>query len=243
MGSFFAGIKAGTLAGLVYIAGLAAFNLVALSVYKEGVLAAITRSYSQTCVAGAGANATSLEDCYASVLSLYIPLIAFLGFFVVLFFAGALGALFDSIPGRRAIFKGEAAALLVGLFLVFPLNLALVYQGYPVDVEFALFYPAWTLVFGALISRFYLRYTRKLEFVSAHPEGLRLLVDGRDVTGRTRTLAQNSIHKVRAEASDEGEFREWAASGGIRLEDARSFETVMDVEGDGRLVLKGGRKQ
>ena len=241
MGSFFAGIKAGTLAGLAYVISLAAFNVATLTVYKADVVSDIARSFSQTCVAGAGANATSLEDCYVSVLSLYVPLTAFLGFFVVLFFAGLFGLLYDGIPGR-GLFKGELTALATGVALVFPFNVAVVYQGYPVGLEFALFYPALTLFFGYLLSRFYARYTRKIGFSSEDPEAIKVLVDGKDFTGKVRTLAHNSVHRLRAEVEEGGSFREWAASGGVRLEDPRSFDTVLEIDGDGTLRANGGRK-
>ncbi|QQG48826.1 MAG: hypothetical protein HY247_00440 [archaeon] len=242
MGSFFAGIKSGTVAGIVYVAGLAAFNVATLVAYKPDVLAQISKSFPQTCVAGAGANATSLDDCYTSVLSLYVPYAAFLGFFVVLAFAGIFGAAYDGLPGRRSSIKSAVVAVLVGAALLVPFNLALVYQGPPVDLEFAFFYPAWTILFGLLMGRFYSRYTRRIEFTSEDPEAIKVLVDGKDFTGKTRTMANNSVHTLRADVADDGSFREWGTSGGVKLEDPRSFDTVLEIEGHGRVAAMGGRK-
>ena len=68
------------------------------------------------------------------------------------------------------------------------------------------------------------------------------MVDGRDCTGKARTFATTSSHKVRAEAAEDASFKEWEAAGGITLEDVRSFETVMEVNGDGKLTGKVGTK-
>ena len=60
-------------------------------------------------------------------------------------------------------------------------------------------------------------------------------MDRQDCTGKARTFAATSSHKVRAEVAEDASFKEWEATGGITLEDTRSFETVMEVGGDGTL--------
>ena len=64
---------------------------------------------------------------------------------------------------------------------------------------------------------------------------LRVVVDGRDTTGRTRTFAATSSHRLRAEVGEGASFREREATGGVTLEDPRPIETVMEVNGEGTL--------
>ena len=246
MGSFLAGVKAGTLGGLLYVGGLIAFNLIAMLVYKEGVLAAISQAYPTTCVANPGVNATTVEDCYSSVLTLFIPYIAFLGFFVVLIVCGVIGSKYDSIPGASRALKGQVFGWGTGLalvgFSVGAYNVILVYAGSPVDLEFAVFFPVLTALFGVVAGRLYIRYTRVIAFTKQGGGEVKILLDGNDMTGMTRTLAFNSVHRLRAEVSEGSSFKEWAASGGVKLEDKRSFETVLEVEGDGTLSAHVGER-
>ena len=65
----------------------------------------------------------------------------------------------------------------------------------------------------------------------------RILVDGRDMTGKSRTFAFNSTHSIRADAR-EGSFKGWATSGGVKVEDPRAYDTAMEIEGDGSLMLQ-----
>ena len=245
MGSYLAGVKAGTLGGLLYIGGIVAFNLVAMLVYKEGVLAAISLAYPQTCPPIAQVNGISAEDCYSSVLTLFLPYIAFLGFFIVLIASGILGANYDRLPGKGA-FKGQIFGLMTGGTLVgFSLvayNVLLVYSGYPTNVEFAVAFPLLTALFGIVTGRLYQRYTRVVAFQKQGEGEVRILLDGNDMTGSTITLAHNSVHKVRAETGDGTSFKEWAPSGGVKLEDRKSFETVLEVDGDGTLSAHVGKK-
>ena len=120
------------------------------------------------------------------------------------------------------------------------------YAGYVFDPQSAaatgVFLIAWTGVFGYVVGRLYKKYTRVVEFSSQDDGLLRILVDGRDVTGRARTYATTSNHKLQASLSDEASFKEWTQSGGVSLEDPRSYETVMEVTGDGTVGGKVGKK-
>lgn len=237
MGSFFAGVKAGTLSGFLYVGGTAIFNVILLYALKPSVLEFIQRQYSTVCAPGTVINATSsLEDCFASVVAVDVPYIAFVGFFVVLTYAGIFGILYDSLPTRSPLVKGEIFAALAGFNL-----LVFGFSGFffdePSFVASGVFLAAWTLLFGYFLGRLYKRYTGPVSMESQDPTLLKVVVDGRDLTGKTRTFALTSSHKLRAELSDDASFREWEATGGLVVEDVRSFETVVEVSGEG--TLKG----
>ncbi len=235
MGSFFAGVKAGTLSGFLYVGGTAVFNVMLLYALKPNVLDFIQQQYSTVCAPGTLSNATnSVEDCFASVVAVDVPYIAFVGFFVVLAYAGTFGILYDSLPSRSSMVKGEVFAAIAGLNL-----LVFGFSGFffdmPSSVASGAFLAAWTLVFGYFLGRLYKRYTRPVSVDSQDPSLLKVVIDGRDLTGKTRTFALTSSHKLRAELTDDASFREWEVTGGLAVEDARSFETVLEVSGEGSL--------
>ncbi|MDE1853542.1 MAG: hypothetical protein KGI38_07330 [Thaumarchaeota archaeon] len=242
MGSFFAGIKAGTLSGVLYVGGTAIFNVTLLYAMKPSVLSYIQTSYSTVCPPVAATNMTgSVEDCFASVVAVDVPYIAFVAFFVVLTYAGVFGMFYDSLPSRSHIWKGETmGAVIAANLLFFGLS------GFYFDSESAaasgLFLAGWTAVFGYVLGRLYRKYTRMVSFESGDPTLLKILVDGRDFTGKARTFALTSNHKIRAEVADDASFREWEPSGGVTMEDARSFDTVMEVNGEGALKGVVGKK-
>ncbi len=238
MGSFFAGVKAGTLAGAAYVGGMALFNVLLLYAFKQDVLGIISAQFSQVCTPTAGANATTIavEDCFNSVIAVYVPFVAFLAFFVTLAFAGVFGALYELFPGSRPSFRGVTIGVATGIALLV-LNLTGIYFDFTAKVAVLSFFVFMTFAYGVMMGKLYRRYTREVRFDVGTPGALRVLVDNRDFTGKTRTFALRSTHEVRAEAAPGATFREWAASGGVVLEDKRSFETTMDIEGDG--VLKG----
>ncbi len=241
MGSFFAGIKAGTLGGVLYVGGMAAFNVALLYAMKPQVLDLIQSSYSLIC-APTAANATAgIEDCFQSVVSVDVPYIAFVAFFIALIYAGIFGWFYDSLPSRSSTLRGELFSAIVGVNLVF-----FGFSGFYFDSASAsatsAFVIAWTIVFGYILGRLYRKYTRAVEFSSQDENMLKVLVDGRDCTGKVRTFATTSSHKLRAEVSDDASFKEWEVTGGVTLEDARSFETVMEVGDSGALRGKVGGK-
>ena len=92
------------------------------------------------------------------------------------------------------------------------------------------------LVYATVLARYYRKFTREVEFASPDPERLKITVDGKNFTGKLKTLALHSTHKVRA-PSESGAFREWLVSGGVSVLDSRSFETTMRVDGDGLLKI------
>jgi len=237
MGSFFAGVKAGTLGGVVYIGGLALFNVALLYGFKGQALDLISKYDPVSCPA---TNMTGLQSCFNSVVSYYVPYIAFIGFFVVLFFSAFFGWAYETFPGRSPVAKGEVIAAMVALGLVLGdlYGLAL---GATATLMLVVFFVLWTGVYGYLMARLYSRYTRTVRFEGAG-RAVKVLVDGKDFTGRARTFAATSTHSVRAECDKGYSFKEWTVSGGVTVEDPRSFETVMEINGDGLLKAQGVRK-
>ena len=246
MGSYFAGIKAGTLSGILYVAGLAAFNVLLLYALKGDVLQAINQANPVDCPLVQTVNG-SAQDCFDLVVSVSVPFVSFVSIFVVLFVSGLFGLYYDSLPGGSAVVKGlffGAIAVFCMVFVV-PLffGLGLIYAfNLPSEVATGGFLLCWTPVFGYLLGRLYKKYTRAIDFSSQDPNLLKVMVDGRDSTGQSRTFATTSSHKLRAEVAEGASFREWEATDGILLEDPRSFETTMEVNNDGRIVGKVGTK-
>jgi hypothetical protein len=240
LGSFFAGIKSGTLAGVLYVGSMAAFNVILLYALQSSVLKAINAYDPVSCPMIPNVNG-SVQDCFNSVVSVDVPFIAFVAFFITLLYAGIFGSYYDSLPGRGPTIRGVVFAAIIGANLVF-----FGYSGYVFDAESAaatgIFLIAWTPALGYLLGRLYKKYTRVVSFSSQDGELLRVVVDGRDMTGRTRTFATTSNHRLAAHLADDASFKEWAHSGGVALEDPRSFETVIEVNGDGTIDGKVGKK-
>jgi FlaA1/EpsC-like NDP-sugar epimerase len=236
MGSFFAGIKAGTLGGFLFIGGIAIFNVILLYALEPAVLNLITSQYPSLCTTGTSNATSNVQQCFSSVISVDVPYLAFASFFVVLAFAGIFGLLYDSIPITSATVKGEifAAVTTISLFLLSILGF---FFDLPSSVASGVFIAAWTVLFGYLLGRLYKRYTRIVSIDSQDANLLKVKVDGRDLTGKTRTFALTSSHRVRAEVTDDASFTTWEVTGGLNLEDPRSFETVMEINGEG--TLKG----
>lgn len=234
MGSFFAGVKAGTLGGVLYVGGMAAFNILLLYALRGDALSAINQLRPADCPLVPSVNGTSAQDCFNLVVTIAVPFAAFVAFFITLVYAGLFGTYHDYAPRLGTGSKGMIFAAITGANLVL-----FGYAGYFFDPSFAAatgaFLVAWTGLFGYLLGKLYRRYTRPVEFESEDGGLLRVVVDGRDTTGRTRTFAATSSHRLRAEVGEGASFREWEATGGVTLEDPRSFETVMEVNGEGTL--------
>jgi hypothetical protein len=241
LGSFFAGIKAGTLSGILYLGGMAVFNAILLYSLKPDVLAVIRQSYSTTCAPVSTVNATTVEDCFASVVAVDVPYLAFIGFFIALLYAGIFGRYFDSFPMKSPTMRGESVAAVVGINLVI-LGFAGFFFNSEAIIATSGFLVPWTIVFGYLLGRLYKKYTRVVEFQSQDPDSLKVVVDGRDYTGKSKTFALTSSHNIRADVSDDASFKEWEPAGGIKVEDTRSFESLMEINGDGVLLGRVGKK-
>jgi len=233
LGSFFAGIKAGTLGGILYVGGLAAFNVLLLYALKASVLSAISSAYPQSCPMIPSVNG-SAEDCFSSVVSVDVPFVAFVAFFITLAYSGIFGLYYDSLPMRSSTLRGLLFGVIIGFNLIF-----FGFSGYVFNSESEIATAAmmlfWTPVFGYSLGRLYRKYTRVVEFSSQDESLLRVIVDRRDSTGKAKTFATTSSHKVRAVVAEDASFKEWETGGGIKLEDNRSFETAMEVNDNGTL--------
>jgi hypothetical protein len=242
LGSFFAGIKAGTLSGILYVGGLAVFNVVLLLVLKTDVLSAISQSYSNVCTSAPQVNGSlTPSDCYSLILSVDVPYVAFIGFLITIVFMGVFGLFYEWLPGKGPIPKGETVALVIGVSLLlfgfygFSFN-------YVSGLATGVFLLLWTPVFGYVAGRLYRRYTGLVSFNGDQGKVERIIVDGRDLTGKTRTFALKSTHAVKAEVG-ESSFKGWNVGGGVKVEDSRSYDTVMEVNGDGTIsILSTSRK-
>lgn len=241
MGSFFAGIKAGTLSGIVYVGGMAVFNVVLLYADKPAFMNWLNNNFSLACASAAGNSTSGVETCFQLMLSVTVPLYAFIAFFIVLIYAGLFGMFYDSLPAKAPTWKGETFGAIIGVNLIF-FGFAGFYFDSTSATATSAFVVVWTIFFGYVLGRLYKRYTRVIEISSQDEELLRVFIDGRDCTGKARTFATTSTHKLRAEVADDASFKEWEATGGLTLEDNRSFETSMEVNGDGALKGKVGAK-
>lgn len=237
MGSFFAGVKAGTLSGMLYIGGLALSLVLVLYLFRGDAVSSLLRSFDQFCVVNAPVNSTvvgSGQDCFDQLIQNVIPAGAILGYFVSLGYAGVLGLYYEAMPGRRPAAKALPVAAAAGLtILVLGLDpLILLF-----DFAALLFgiLVVWTAVFAVSLGALYRRYTRAVRVESQDPSLLRVFVDGRDVTGKERTFALTSSHRLRAEVASDASFKVWEATGELGVEDPRSFETVVEVNGAGTL--------
>lgn len=236
MGSVLAGIKAGVVAGIVYIGALVVANLGILYVLRQDVMDFVTNNYSLVCTPVSSVNSTSVQDCFNSLAPVYLPFIAFGGFFVTLGYSALFGRMYEHIPGQGPSFKGLMVAPFVAITLVFFQLLGFTFELSATEALAVALIGA-TFAYGFLVGRFYRRYTRVIQFVSEDDAALRIFVGRSDLTGKTTTLATNSSHNIEARVSEDSSFRGWSVSGGVVVEDLRSFQTTMEVKGDG--LLKG----
>ena len=237
MGSFFAGVKAGTLGGMLYVGGLAASLVLVLYLYRGDAVTSLLRSFDQYCVVNAPLNSTTTgsgQDCFDQLVQNVIPAGAVIGFFVSLGYAGVLGLFYELMPGRSAPLKTAPVAAATALtMLVLGLEpLILLFSFAPLLFGQV---AAGTVVFAVVLGTLYRRYTRLVRIESEDKALLKVMVDGRDMTGKERTFALTSSHRVRAEVASDASFREWEVTGKLGVEDPRSFETVFEVGGDGTL--------
>ena len=240
MGSFFAGVKAGTLGGILYVGGIAVFNIFMLYALKSSFLVAINQIAPIQCPLHPTVNG-SAEDCFDSQLAVYVPFSAFVGFFVALVWAGIFGLYYDTLPSHGSFVRGLIFAAIIGFNLLL-FNLS----GYVFDTtsETAtlIMMILWTPTFGYILGRLYMRYTKAVEISSQDSNLLRVVIDGRDSTGKVKTFATTSNHRLRADLAEDASFKEWEATGGVLLEDTRSFETTMEINENGKIVGKVGPK-
>ena len=240
MGSTIAGLKAGVLGGAAYVGSMAVFNVILLYAAKPAVMQYISDNFQQVCPPMSVANSTTVADCFSSIAPVYLPFIAFVAFFVTLLYAAIFGRFYEYLPGGSST-KGVTIGVVTATNLVLFQLVGVTFEK-SVTLTLTVFLVAVTFAYGAILGDLYTRYTRKVEFLSEDAASLRIIVDRRDCTGRTKTFATKSTHVVRADASEGSSFKEWAVSGGVSVEDRRSFETPMEVNGDGMLKALASKK-
>jgi hypothetical protein len=230
LGSGLAGAKAGILGGIFLAAAVGICNIVLLLVFSSDVLQFLAGN------AALCPTTVTPQDCFSTTISVSIP--TYVMFPVAVFgviFGGLFGVYFEYLPGVG--YRIRALALGLGL-LIFILFFGVGGETLPGTTRAVMSALDLFLVLGytLIIARFYRRFTREVEFGSARPKELKVLVDGRNSTGKMKTFAVNSTQKVRAEGDGRG-FKEWLVSGGVSVEDPKSFETSFNVEGDGLLKV------
>jgi hypothetical protein len=229
-GSSLAGAKAGILGGIFFAAAAGLFNIALLEAFSGSVLQAFQAN--PLC---SGATATP-QDCFSTLVTTYIP--TFVIFPIAVFgiiFGGLYGMYYEFLPGQGYRIKavGIGMALLIFL-LVF--GVAGVTADQTQKATMYAFDTVTMLLYAVIIAHFYRKYTRVVEFESPNPEKLKITVDGKDFTGKSKTLSLHSTHTVRA-PSESGAFKGWLVSGGVSVLDPKSFETTMRVDGDGLLKI------
>lgn len=231
-----AGVKAGVVAGIVYIGTIVAANLAVLYALKQDVLDYITNNFNLVCSPVNSVNPGTVQDCFNSLAPYYLPFVAFAGFALTLVYAGVFGRMYDRLPARGPSFKGLIVAPVVAISLAYFQLIGLTFELLATEILTAVLIGA-TILYGLLLGRFYNRYTRTIKFVSENESALRIIVGRSDLTGKTATLAAKSSHNIEARVVEDSSFKGWSVSGGVTVEDLRSFETTMEVNGDG--LLKG----
>jgi hypothetical protein len=240
MGSTVAGVKAGVLAGVLYVGSLAIVNVIILYAAKPAVMQWVGANFQQLCPpTTATANSTTLADCFSSLAPVYLPYIAFIAFFISLLYAAVFGRLYEYIPGRSST-KGVAIGVVIAINLIVFQLVGITFNP-RATMGLTVFLIAATFAYGFILGDLYTRYTRTVRFLS-EDKSLKIIVDRSDCTGKTKTYATKSTHNVRADTTGDTSFKEWVVSGGVTVEDARSFETSMEIDGDGMLKALVSRR-
>jgi hypothetical protein len=225
LGTLIGGAKAGVVASVWFAGSVSALNALILLIFKSNTIS-LLGTYSQC--------AGRAESCFSTLLYPGIPEYDFLRTLILgVFFALSIGIYFDYIPGRT-----YATRALLPSFIMLLLMLFLGMYGIVADAQQELLMLILELVaatiYALLFARLYRRFTREVEFQSQKAALTKIVVDRRDVTGKTRTFSTNSTHSV--EAVSEGKpFKEWLVSGGVRVKDPREAKTKITITGDGLL--------
>jgi hypothetical protein len=228
LGSGLAGAKAGILGGIFLAAAIGVFNIALLEAFSPAVL--------QVLAASPSCSGSAAQGCFSTLLSVSIPTyvmfpVAVLGIML----GGIFGVYYEYLPGLG--YRVRAAGVGLGLLIIiFFFGVA----GETADPTQKAIMSAFdfgaVIVYSLIIARYYRRFSREVKFESPRPGELKILVDEHDYTGKTRTFTFNSTHKVKASGDDRA-FKAWLVSGGVSVDDPRSFETTIKVEGDGLLKV------
>lgn len=230
MGSGLAGAKAGILGGIFLAAAIGLSNIALLEALRASVLQYLAANPS------ACPGTATAQDCFSTLISVSIPTyvmfpVAVLG----IVFGGLYGIYYEFLPGVGYRIRAASLGLALLIVILFLGVAGETPPGAPKAVMSALDLVA-VVAYALIIARSYRKFSREVEFQSPRPQELKILVDGRNLTGKMRTFALNSTHKVKAEGDGKG-FKGWLVSGGVSVDDPRSFETTITVEGNGLLKV------
>jgi hypothetical protein len=224
-----AGAKAGILGGIFFAVIVGLVNWALLEAFSSSTLQVLsTISYCS------GTQGTP-QACLSTLLNTNIPTLAVLQGASGILFGALYGMYFEFLPGEGYGVRAVAIGMAMLIVLLF-LGLA----GITIDRTQQLIMYATDIVsmigYVVITAHFYRRYTREVKFESPNPGRLKITVDRKNYTGKTKTLSLHSNHTVRA-PSESGTFHQWLVSGGISVLDSKSFETTMRVDGDGLLKI------
>jgi len=223
------GLKAGLIGGVFFAAAIGILNYALLEAFRSSVLTALQTTTS-TC------SGAAVDGCFSTLVGRGILDTVVLPIAVVAVLFGTLyGMYFEYLPGVGYRIRAAAISILM-LLLLLIFGLA----GISVD-------PATRSIMNAadsaamigyalIIAYVYRRSTREVKFESPDHQRLKITVDSKDFTEKTKTLSLHSTHKVKA-PSDSRAFHMWLVSGGVSVADAKSPETTITVDGDGLLKI------
>lgn len=226
MASGLAGAKAGAIGAALFAAAAGLFDSLVLLVSKSSVIAAME-------TAGVCATWKSLQDCFMYLVGLDVLLVVVLPVAVCGLLFGALyGMYFEFLPGGGYTARAAAVGMLMLIVILF-FGLGGVAGSATQGLAVRVFDLVAMVGYVVLLARFYRKYTREVRFESS---GGKFTVDNKDYAGKTKTLGIHSSHKLSAPGG-KGAFHAWLVSGGVSVEDQKSPETKMKVDGDGLLKL------
>ncbi len=222
--------------GAFFAGSIGVFNYLLLLVLKSSVLTVLAQT--QVCSGASPTNSTqAVGNCYVALVSVLLPLTVFLIFIAVIVFAFLFGSLFESLPGKGYRTKASIISCLVVLTMLF-----FGLEGVSTDTTQRLILIAFDIVAAAgfthILGTFYRRYTWIVEFSTPESDPLEIVVGRKIANGKTLTFSTRSSHRIVARTPESRVFKEWTISGGVSVDDARSYETVFHVEGDGLLRAK-----
>ncbi len=229
MASGLAGGKAGILGGIFFAAAVGLVNWAVLEAFRSEALQALS-TYSFC------SGATGPQDCFSTLLTTDIPSLVMFPIAVSGILFGAIyGLYFEFIPGQGYRIRAVGIGLLMLIVMLF-FGLAGITVDQTTKTIMDGFDSLAMLVYALIIAHYYRKYTREVQFESPNPERLKIMVDGKNLTDKKKTLSVHSSHTVRA-PSESGAFHQWLVSGGVSVLDSKSFETTMRVDGDGLLKI------
>ena len=200
----FAGAKAGILGGIFFAAAVGLVNWALMEAFSNTALQVLsTISYCS------GTEGTP-QACLSTLINTNIPTLAVLQGASGILFGALYGMYFEFLPGNGYRIKAVAMGVLMLVVLLF-FGLA----GITIDRTQQVIMYAFDVVcmvgFVVITAHFYREYTREVKFESPNPEKLKITVDDKNYTGKTKTLSLHSNHTVRA-PSESGAFQSSGSS-------------------------------